>query len=89
MLADEKPDPNLVVHNAPSCTCSRMVWLGNHCDRFQLSLAEKQHESLITATLEEVRVDIRFDIDELREVVGEVFWKIWHSWTPAAGIKVE
>ncbi|MEG3131617.1 hypothetical protein SC171_27985 [Pantoea cypripedii] len=89
MLVEEKMDPNLVVHNAPSCTCSRMVWLGNHCEAFQLALAEKPHKSMITATLAEVAVKADFDIDDLREVVGEVFWQIWHSWTPAAGIKVE
>ncbi|RPE03671.1 hypothetical protein BBB56_04085 [Candidatus Pantoea deserta] len=78
----------VTLHNPSSCTCGRMIWLSTHCDFFALNLGTSDREAHIEAALGPASSSVQFHPEQLKEVVADLFWQMWHVWEPAEGMKV-
>ncbi len=75
-----------VIHNPPSCTCRRIIWLSEHCDTFSLTVT--QTGARINARLADKAIDNTFAYTRLSEAIAEAFWQIWQRWQPEDGLKI-
>lgn len=75
------------VHVPPSCTCARIVWLAEHCDRFELDVGTDKRDAMINASFKGVQRWALFRPSMLRESVAGVFHAMWKLWEPEEGIK--
>lgn len=88
MMNTTETSTAVTLHNPSSCTCGRIIWLSLHCDGFVLNLGTDECEARIEAALGLACSSVQFQPENLKEVVADVFWRMWNAWQPAEGIKV-
>ncbi|HAK36409.1 MAG TPA: hypothetical protein DCM44_19070 [Pantoea sp.] len=88
MMNTTETSTSVTLHNPSSCTCGRIIWLSQHCDGFVLNLGTGKCEARIEAVLGPACSSVQFQPENLKEVVADVFWRMWNAWQPAEGIKV-
>ncbi|WP_312758136.1 hypothetical protein [Pantoea brenneri] len=79
---------HITLHNPPSCTCARIIWLSMNCDSFAMNIGTANGDAHVDARLGSVYHSTRFHPETLKETVNDLFWQIWAVWEPAEGIKV-
>ncbi|MCQ5472385.1 hypothetical protein FHW04_000537 [Pantoea sp. AN62] len=79
---------HITLHNPPSCTCARIIWLSMNCDAFAMNIGTANGDAHIDARLGSVYRSTRFHPEALKETVNDLFWEIWAVWEPEEGIKV-
>ncbi|EAM1616360.1 hypothetical protein EU642_22250 [Salmonella enterica] len=77
---------NVPVHNPPSCTCQRMIWLGDHCDSFEIMI--NVSGIIVQARIGNERVLFSGQYRDTAKHVAEAFKAMWKVWQPASGVKM-
>lgn len=87
--ANEMTNKNgsIIIHNPPTCTCQRIIWLAAYCDRFELDVGTKDRDARINAQLGDKLQGAQFRPHMLRESVAGVFSAMWEAWEPSEGVK--
>jgi len=78
----------ITLHNPPSCTCARIIWLSMNCVSFAMNIGTGNGDAHIDARLGAVYRSTRFHPETLKETVNALFWEMWAVWEPEEGIKV-
>lgn len=63
----------------PRCTCSRLIWLGQNCKKFNLKVDGKNFEIWAEMEGEDAFYGSSGPIESLGATVGECFAVMWES----------